>query len=93
MYNDGVVVRTVPSRLSRNDRKKESKPEARPDKEKEKERREKEKADRDARRKQQREEARPEEKKRIDCVKISEIFLGKVPEGFVFLPKHRANAY
>lgn len=31
--------------------------------------------------------------KSSDWVKISEIFLGKVPEGFVFLPKHKANSY
>ena len=31
-----------------------------------------------------------------DCaewVRISEMFLGKVPDGFRFEPKHRANAY
>lgn len=28
-----------------------------------------------------------------DWIKISEIFLGKVPDGFEFYPKHRANAY
>jgi tRNA-dihydrouridine synthase 3 len=28
-----------------------------------------------------------------DWVKISEMFLGKVPEGHLFVPKHRANAY
>lgn len=28
-----------------------------------------------------------------DWIKISEMFLGKVPEGFIFLPKHKANAY
>lgn len=31
--------------------------------------------------------------KSSDWVKISEMFLGKVPEGFTFLPKHKANAY
>lgn len=31
--------------------------------------------------------------KSSDWVKMSEIFLGKVPEGFVFLPKHKANSY
>lgn len=31
--------------------------------------------------------------KSSDWVKISEMFLGKVPEGFVFLPKHKANSY
>lgn len=28
-----------------------------------------------------------------DWLKISEMFLGKVPENFVFFPKHKANAY
>ena len=28
-----------------------------------------------------------------DWIKISEILLGKTPEGFKFVPKHRANAY
>ena len=31
--------------------------------------------------------------KSSDWVKISEMFLGTVPEGFVFLPKHKANSY
>ncbi|DBA04997.1 TPA: hypothetical protein N0F65_006999 [Lagenidium giganteum] len=29
----------------------------------------------------------------VDWIKISEMLLGKVPEGFEFVPKHRANAY
>lgn len=28
-----------------------------------------------------------------DWVKISEMFLGRVPAGFLFIPKHNANAY
>lgn len=28
-----------------------------------------------------------------DWIKISEILLGPVPEGFQFLPKHKANSY
>ncbi|CAH0558354.1 unnamed protein product [Brassicogethes aeneus] len=28
-----------------------------------------------------------------DWIKLSEMFLGKVPENFVFLPKHKANSY
>ncbi|EJW80891.1 dihydrouridine synthase domain-containing protein [Wuchereria bancrofti] len=28
-----------------------------------------------------------------DWIKISEMFLGKVPENFLFIPKHNANAY
>lgn len=28
-----------------------------------------------------------------DWIKITEMFLGKTPEGFVFVPKHNANAY
>jgi len=28
-----------------------------------------------------------------DWIAISEMLLGKVPEGFHFLPKHKANAY
>lgn len=31
--------------------------------------------------------------KSSDWVKISEMFLGKVPEGFAFLPKHKANSF
>lgn len=31
--------------------------------------------------------------KSSDWVKISEMFLGPVPDGFFFVPKHRANAY
>lgn len=31
--------------------------------------------------------------KSSDWIKISEMFLGKVPEGFSFMPKHKANAY
>lgn len=31
--------------------------------------------------------------KSSDWLKISEMFLGKVPEGFVFLPKHKANSF
>jgi tRNA-dihydrouridine synthase 3 len=31
--------------------------------------------------------------KSSDWIKISEMLLGKVPEGFTFLPKHKANAY
>ncbi|TDH68950.1 hypothetical protein CCR75_000331 [Bremia lactucae] len=29
----------------------------------------------------------------VDWIKISEMLLGKVPDGFQFVPKHRANAY
>lgn len=28
-----------------------------------------------------------------DWIRITEMFLGKVPEGFLFIPKHNANAY
>lgn len=28
-----------------------------------------------------------------DWIKISEMFLGKVPGNFVFIPKHNASAY
>lgn len=28
-----------------------------------------------------------------DWVKITEMFLGKAPDGFLFVPKHNANAY
>ena len=28
-----------------------------------------------------------------DWIKISEMFLGKVPDAFIFEPKHRANSY
>lgn len=31
--------------------------------------------------------------KSSDWVKISEMFLGKVPENFEFLPRHKANSY
>jgi tRNA-dihydrouridine synthase 3 len=31
--------------------------------------------------------------KSSDWLKISEMFLGKVPDGFQFLPKHKANSY
>lgn len=31
--------------------------------------------------------------KSSDWVKISEMFLGKVPDGFAFLPKHKANSF
>lgn len=31
--------------------------------------------------------------KSSDWIKISEMLLGKVPEGFAFLPKHKANSY
>lgn len=32
-------------------------------------------------------------KQSSDWVKISEMFLGKVPEGFTFIPKHKANSF
>jgi tRNA-dihydrouridine synthase 3 len=32
-------------------------------------------------------------KRSCDWIKISEMFLGKTPEGFLFVPKHRANAF
>lgn len=28
-----------------------------------------------------------------DWVKISELFLGSAPEGWIFTPKHKSNAY
>ncbi len=28
-----------------------------------------------------------------DWIKISEMFLGSVPDNFVFMPKHKANSY
>lgn len=32
-------------------------------------------------------------KQSSDWVKISEMFLGKVPENFTFIPKHKANSF
>lgn len=95
-FEDGIMVRTVPSRLSRSDRRKDSKSEAKPKSEASaeiiQEKRDKIKTDRDTRRKSQRDEKRKADREQRDQAKGKEDSMkpsgaGDKPSGGLERPK------